>query len=64
MKWLRVGGVTKTILCDNFRTAVTRSDKYEPVFTELCYQLSDHYHTTFTAAAPLDPRIRRWWKMQ
>ncbi len=50
------GGVTKTILCDNFRTAVTRADKYEPVFTELCYQLSDHYHTTFSATRPAEPR--------
>ena len=50
------GGVTKTILCDNFRTAVTRADKYEPVFTELCYQLSDHYHTTFSATRPAAPR--------
>ncbi len=51
-----IGGVTRTILCDNFRTAVTRSDKYEPVFTELCYQLSDHYHTTFSATRPVEPR--------
>jgi transposase len=50
-----VGGVTKTILCDNFRTAVTRSDKYEPVFTELCYQLSGHYNTTFSATRPAKP---------
>jgi Mu transposase-like protein len=51
-----IGGVTKTILCDNLRTAVTRSDKFEPVFTELCYQLSDHYHTTFSATRPAEPR--------
>ncbi len=51
-----IGGVTRTILCDNFRTAVTRADKYEPVFTELCYQLSDHYHTTFSATRPSEPK--------
>jgi transposase len=51
-----IGGVTRTILCDNLRTAVTRSDKYEPVFTELCYQLSDHYHTTFSATRPAEPK--------
>jgi transposase len=50
-----VGGITKTILCDNFKTAVTRADKYEPVFTELCYQLSEHYHTTFSATRPAEP---------
>lgn len=49
------GGVTKTYLCDNLRTAVKRSDKYEPVFTELCYQLSEHYHTTFSATRPAEP---------
>lgn len=49
------GGVPKTILCDNLRTAVKRSDKYEPVFTDLCYQLSDHYTTTFSATRPAAP---------
>jgi transposase len=51
-----VGGVTQTILCDNLRTAVTRSDRYEPVFTDLCYQLSEHYGTTFSATRPGKPR--------
>ena len=51
-----VGGVTETILCDNMRTAVTRSDRYEPVFTDLCYQLSEHYGTTFSATRPGKPR--------
>lgn len=49
-------GVALTILCDNLRTAVTRSDRYEPVFTDLCYQLSEHYQTTFSAARPYSPR--------
>ena len=51
-----VGGVTQTILCDNLRTAVTRSDRYEPVFTDLCYHLSEHYGTTFSATRPARPR--------
>lgn len=51
-----IGGVTETILCDNMRTAVTRSDRYEPVFTDLCYQLSEHYGTTFSATRPAKPR--------
>lgn len=50
-----IGGLTKTILCDNLRTAVTKSDRYEPVFTDICYQLSDHYHTTFSATRPVHP---------
>jgi transposase len=51
-----VGGVTETILCDNLRTAVTKSDRYEPTFTDLCYQLSEHYETTFSATRPSKPR--------
>ncbi|HEY8970991.1 MAG TPA: IS21 family transposase [Puia sp.] len=49
-------GVTITILCDNLRTAVIRPDRYEPVFTDLCNQLSEHYSTTFSATRPYSPR--------
>ena len=50
------GGVTQTILCDNLKTAVTRPSRYEPVFTDMCYQLNEHYGTTFTATRPYKPR--------
>ncbi len=50
------GGSPKTILCDNLKTAVSRPNRYEPVFTELCYQLGDHYRTCFSAARPYKPR--------
>jgi transposase len=50
------GGVTITLLCDNMRTAVIRPDRYEPVFTDICLQLSDHYETTFSATRPYSPR--------
>jgi transposase len=49
-------GVPATILCDNLKTAVTRPSRYEPVFTDLCYQLSEHYSTTFSATRPYSPR--------
>lgn len=49
-------GVAATILCDNMKTAVIRANRYEPVFTDICYQLSDHYGTTFTATRPYSPR--------
>jgi transposase len=49
-------GTAATILCDNLKTAVTRPDKYEPGFTDICYQLSDHYATTFSATRPYSPR--------
>lgn len=50
------GGVTQTILCDNLKTAVTRPSRYEPVFTDACWQLSEHYDTTFSATRPYKPR--------
>jgi transposase len=50
------GAVTKTILCDNLKTAVKRPSKYEPVFTDICNQLSEHYQTTFSATRPYCPR--------
>lgn len=49
-------GVPATILCDNLKTAVSRPNRYEPIFTDLCYQLSEHYGTTFTATRPYSPR--------
>lgn len=50
------GGVPATLLCDNLKTAVIRPSRYEPVFTELCQQLSQHYSTTFSATRPYSPR--------
>lgn len=47
--------VPKTILCDNLKTAVIRPCKYEPLFTDVCYQLGEHYQTTFSAARPYSP---------
>lgn len=49
-------GAPATILCDNLKTAVIRPSRYEPVFTDLCYQLSEHYQTTFSATRPYSPR--------
>ena len=50
------GAVPKTVLCDNLKTAVIRPSKYEPIFTEMCNQLSEHYQTTFSATRPYIPR--------
>lgn len=50
------GGVPSTILCDNLKTAVKRADRYEPQFTDICGQLSEHYGTTFSATRPYSPR--------
>jgi len=50
------GGASQTILCDNLKTAVNRPSKYEPVFTELCYQMGEHYNSCFSATRPYKPR--------
>ncbi|HTN37162.1 MAG TPA: hypothetical protein VL053_08810 [Arachidicoccus sp.] len=49
-------GAPATILCDNLKTAVIRPDRYEPVFTDVCLQLSEHYSSTFSATRPYSPR--------
>lgn len=50
------GGASKIIVCDNLRTAVSRPDRYEATFTELCYQMSEHYNTCFSATRPYKPK--------
>jgi transposase len=49
-------GVSATILGDNLKTAVIRASRYEPLFTDVCYQMSEHYGTTFSATRPYSPR--------
>ena len=49
-------GVPATILCDNLKTAVSRPSRYEPVFTDMCCQLSEYYQTTFSATRPYSPQ--------
>lgn len=49
-------GAPATILCDNLKTAVIRPDRYEPIFTDVCLQLSEHYSTTFSATRSYSPR--------
>jgi transposase len=51
-----IGGVTTCIKMDNMRTAVTRSSRYEPVFTEAMEYFAAHYGTTAIAARPGKPR--------
>jgi transposase len=51
-----LGGVPASVLCDNLKAAVKKSDRYEPKFTELIEQLSLHYRTTFLATRPRKPR--------
>lgn len=51
-----IGGVPQSIKCDNMRTAVTRPNRYEPVFTEAMEYFGDHYATTVLAARAGKPR--------
>lgn len=50
------GGVPQSVLCDNLRSGVKRSDRYEPQFTDLLEQLSVHYGCTFMATRVKQPR--------
>jgi transposase len=50
------GGISKIVLGDNMKTLVTKTDRYEPDFTALCHQLSQHYGNVFQAARPAEPR--------
>lgn len=51
-----VGGVPKLVVCDNLKSAVARTSRYEPTFTELIEQLSLHYSTAFSAARVRKPK--------
>lgn len=51
-----IGGVPQSIKCDNMRTAVVRSNRYEPQFTEATEYMAAHYGTTILAARVRKPR--------
>jgi len=44
------GGVPKGIKPDNLRSAVTKSDRYEPTINDTFLDFSDHYNTTVLPA--------------
>jgi transposase len=50
------GGVPKSIKTDNMRTAVVKSDRYEPKFTEAMEFFGNYYGTTVLAARVRKPR--------
>jgi len=49
-------GVTQSVLSDNMRQYVVKSNRYEPTFNELAQQWSVHYNTTLTATRVVKPR--------
>lgn len=50
------GGVPQSIRCDNLRSAVTKSCRYEPVFTDAFELLCAHYQTSPAATRVAKPR--------
>jgi transposase len=50
------GKIPKVILSDNLKSYVTRSDRYEPQFNELCQQLAAHYQLDLQAARVRKPK--------
>lgn len=50
------GGVPQNALSDNMKQYVLKSNRYEPVFSELCEQWSLHYNTTLSAARVARPK--------
>jgi transposase len=51
-----MGGVPQSIKCDNLRSAVIKSNRYEPQFTQAMEYLAAHYGTTILAARVRKPR--------
>ena len=50
------GGVPQAIKCDNMKTAVSKSNRYEPVFTDTLIQWSLHNNTSLLAARVRKPK--------
>ena len=51
-----LGGVPQNVLSDNMKQFVHKSNRYEPVFSEICEQWSLHYNTTLSAARVSKPK--------
>ncbi len=50
------GGVPQNVLSDNMKQYVHKSNRYEPIFTEVCEQWSLYYNTTLSAARVSKPK--------
>jgi len=50
------GGVPQAIVPDNLKSAVTKSDKYEPTINEAFEQFASHYSTTILPARAYKPK--------
>jgi len=50
------GGVPKTIVTDNLKSAITKANNYEPTVNQAMDDLAVHYETTVTPTRPLKPK--------
>ena len=50
------GKLPKAILSDNLKSYVTKSDRYQPKFTQLCEQLGAHFQVDLQATRPRKPK--------
>jgi transposase len=50
------GGMPQAIVTDNLKSAVIKSDRYEPTLNEMFRDFVDHYHMTALPAGPYKPK--------
>ena len=50
------GGVPEIVVPDNLKSAVTRSDLYEPVINETYREMAEHYGTVIIPTRPYKPK--------
>lgn len=51
-----IGGVPENVLSDNMKQVVHKSNRYEPIFSEVCEQWSLHYGTSLSATRVAKPK--------
>jgi len=51
-----LGGVTRYVIPDNLKSAVTKTDRYDPVLNRTYRRLAQHYGFTILPARPRKPR--------
>ena len=51
-----IGGVPQAIVPDNLKSAVTKSNRYEPTVNEAFEDFANHYQCTILPARPLRPK--------
>lgn len=51
-----LGGVPRTLVPDNLKSAVTKADRYEPDINRAMEDFANHYGTTVTPARPFHPQ--------